>query len=33
MNQYSHVPQVLDYNEARKKLEANGINVPKASNG
>jgi integrase len=33
MNQYSHVPQVLDYNEARKKLEANGINVPKAANG
>jgi integrase len=29
---YSHVPQVIDFNEARQKLETNGGNVPKAVN-
>jgi integrase len=30
---YSHVPQVIDFNDARKKLEAYGANEPKAANG
>jgi len=30
---YSHVPQVIDFNDARKKLEAYGANNPKAANG
>ena len=33
MNRYSHVPQVIDFDEARKKLESFGANQPKASNG
>jgi integrase len=32
MRQYSHVPQVIDFNGARKKLEENGANEPKAAN-
>jgi integrase len=36
---YTHVPQVINFDEARKKLESNGVseqkpvNVPKAVNG
>jgi integrase len=30
---YSHVPQVIDFNDARKKLEANGVKEPKAVDG
>jgi integrase len=33
MKRYSHVPQVIDFNAARKKLESNGASVLKASNG
>jgi hypothetical protein len=33
MNKYSHVPQVLDFNAARKKLETNITNEPIAANG
>jgi integrase len=30
---YSHVPQVIDFNDARKKIETYGANEPKAANG
>ena len=29
---YSHVPQVIDFDEARKKLETGWLNLPKAEN-
>jgi len=32
LRRYSHVPQVLDYNEARKKILAGEENIKKASN-
>jgi len=31
MNRYSHAPQVINFDEARKKLESNGVNVPIAA--
>ena len=33
MKKYSHVPQVIDFDKARKKLEACGTDEPKAANG
>jgi integrase len=33
MYKYSHVPQVIDFNNARKKLEGNGATELKAANG
>ena len=29
---YTHVPQVINFDEARKKLESNGANVPVTAN-
>ena len=31
MNRYSHAPQVINFDEARKKLESNGVNIPIAA--
>jgi integrase len=32
MRKYSHVPQVIDFNDAREKLEKNGVKEQKPAN-